>query len=73
VATWADAHRGYDVQPDRRTALAAAVAASRTGDVLVLAGKGHEDYQVIGTTKFPFDDRRVAAALFAEESGGAAP
>ena len=36
---------------------------AREGDVIILAGKGHEDYQVRGTTKYPFDERVVVRAL----------
>ncbi|HUJ19654.1 MAG TPA: UDP-N-acetylmuramoyl-L-alanyl-D-glutamate--2,6-diaminopimelate ligase [Nitrospirota bacterium] len=50
----------YAVVPDRHEAIAAAIRAARPGDVVVLAGKGHEDYQVVGTTKHHFDDREVA-------------
>ena len=42
---------------DRREAIRAALAGARPGDVLVIAGKGHEDYQIVGTTKYHFDDR----------------
>lgn len=53
-----------DTIPDRRTAIAAAIAAAAAGDVVLVAGKGHEDYQIIGTEKIHFDDREeVAAAL----------
>jgi UDP-N-acetylmuramoyl-L-alanyl-D-glutamate--2,6-diaminopimelate ligase len=41
---------------DRKAAIAEAVAASRPGDTVLLAGKGHETYQVIGTEKVPFDE-----------------
>jgi UDP-N-acetylmuramoyl-L-alanyl-D-glutamate--2,6-diaminopimelate ligase len=50
----------YYVIPDRREAVAAAVRMARPEDVVVLAGKGHEDYQIIGEKKFHFDDREVA-------------
>ncbi len=46
---------------DRRDAIYAAVAAASDGDVVIIAGKGHETYQVIGNDKFHFDDREVAA------------
>jgi len=52
----------YYVMPDRREAVSAAIGMARPGDVVVLAGKGHEDYQVIGEQKLPFDDREVARA-----------
>ncbi len=45
---------------DRAQAIGAAIEAARSGDIVVIAGKGHEDYQLIGTTRHPFDDRRVA-------------
>ena len=49
--------RGYLVIADRRAAIRAALTGARSGDVVVIAGKGHEDYQIIGTTKYHFDDR----------------
>ncbi|MDD4464766.1 MAG: UDP-N-acetylmuramoyl-L-alanyl-D-glutamate--2,6-diaminopimelate ligase, partial [Desulfobacterales bacterium] len=49
--------RGYVVVPDRRSAIALAIGVSRPGDVVLLAGKGHETYQLIGARTFDFDDR----------------
>lgn len=46
--------------PDRREAIATALRLARPGDVVLLAGKGHEDYQVIGTARNHFDDREEA-------------
>jgi UDP-N-acetylmuramoyl-L-alanyl-D-glutamate--2,6-diaminopimelate ligase len=46
---------------DRRQAIAAAVRALEPGDVLLIAGKGHEDYQIVGTTKHHFSDHEVVA------------
>jgi UDP-N-acetylmuramoyl-L-alanyl-D-glutamate--2,6-diaminopimelate ligase len=59
------AGRGFFVEPDRRSAIRAAVEASRAGDVLLLAGKGHEDYQIIAGTRAHFDDREEVAKAFA--------
>jgi len=56
-AGFAGADRGYFVDVDRRDAIAFAIASARPGDSILLAGKGNEDYQIIGTTKHPFDDR----------------
>jgi UDP-N-acetylmuramoyl-L-alanyl-D-glutamate--2,6-diaminopimelate ligase len=44
---------------DRRQAIGAALEEARTGDLVLLAGKGHEDYQVIGLEKLPFDESRI--------------
>jgi len=47
-------------EPDRARAIELAVGEARPGDIVLVAGKGHEDYQVVGTEKRPFDDRAVA-------------
>lgn len=51
----------FEVVPDRREAIARAIAVAKSGDAILIAGKGHEDYQIIGTEKHHFDDREVAA------------
>jgi UDP-N-acetylmuramoyl-L-alanyl-D-glutamate--2,6-diaminopimelate ligase len=48
---------GYCIIPDRAQAIELALRSARPGDVVVIAGKGHEDYQIVGTEKRPFDDR----------------
>jgi len=50
--------KGFVVEPDRRAAIRLGVAVSRPGDILLIAGKGHETYQSIGKERRPFDDRR---------------
>jgi len=65
-----DVERGMGSVPrlrfaDRRVAIAAALGEARTGDTLLLAGKGHETYQVIGTEKQPFDEREIVLAALA--------
>jgi UDP-N-acetylmuramoyl-L-alanyl-D-glutamate--2,6-diaminopimelate ligase len=49
------------VEPDRRAAIRLALHAARPGDGLVIAGKGHEPYQILGSETIHFDDREVAA------------
>lgn len=59
------AAHGYVVELDRHRAVELAIASARPGDVVVIAGKGHEDYQIVGTTKRPFDDRVEARRALA--------
>ena len=54
------ASAGFDVEPDRRRAIALALDEARPGDVVVIAGKGHEQGQEFADRKLPFDDREVA-------------
>ena len=49
--------RGYVVEPDRSKAIALGLNAARFGDTVLIAGKGHETYQILGETTIPFDDR----------------
>ena len=48
---------------DRRDAIEAALKNARPGDVVLIAGKGHEDYQEVKGVKHPFDDRRIAKQI----------
>jgi UDP-N-acetylmuramoyl-L-alanyl-D-glutamate--2,6-diaminopimelate ligase len=54
------------VEPDRAAAIALAIAGAAPGDVVVVAGKGHETTQTIGDRVVPFDDREVVRRLLAE-------
>jgi UDP-N-acetylmuramoyl-L-alanyl-D-glutamate--2,6-diaminopimelate ligase len=54
----------YAVEPDRAAAIARALGEARPGDTVLIAGKGHENYQIVGNARLPFDDREaVRAAL----------
>jgi UDP-N-acetylmuramoyl-L-alanyl-D-glutamate--2,6-diaminopimelate ligase len=52
--------------PDRRSAIREALQAARAGDVVVIAGKGHERFQAIGNETLPFNDGEVAHELLGE-------
>jgi UDP-N-acetylmuramoyl-L-alanyl-D-glutamate--2,6-diaminopimelate ligase len=56
----ASGKKPYMVLPDRHAAIAAAIGLAGPGDIVVLAGKGHENYQIVGEKKLPFDDREIA-------------
>jgi UDP-N-acetylmuramoyl-L-alanyl-D-glutamate--2,6-diaminopimelate ligase len=58
------------IEVDRRAAIAGALAAARGGDVVLIAGKGHETTQTIGDRVLPFDDREVARELLHEVRHG---
>jgi UDP-N-acetylmuramoyl-L-alanyl-D-glutamate--2,6-diaminopimelate ligase len=65
----------YTIESDRRTAIRTALAAARPRDIVLLAGKGHERVQIVGTTSIPFDDRQVATEILQElgyDCGGVA-
>lgn len=60
------------VEPDRAVAIAAAVGQARPGDIVILAGKGHETYQILPTGTIDFDDRVVARAALSRLGFGKA-
>jgi len=61
----ASGERCYVVLPDRAQAIASAITCARAGDCVLIAGKGHEDYQIVGTEKLAFDDRATARRVLA--------
>ena len=56
----------YRVIPDRREAIRWAVENHKDGDLILLCGKGHEDYQIIGHEKIHMDEREIVAELLKE-------
>lgn len=57
---------GFSVEPDRAAAIALGIRAARNGDTVLIAGKGHEPYQLLGNRVVPFDDREKAAAALCD-------
>ncbi|MDP1659890.1 MAG: cyanophycin synthetase, partial [Methylotenera sp.] len=55
-------HAGYVIEIDREVAINKAVESAKMGDIVLLAGKGHENYQEISGVKYPFDDALIAQA-----------
>ena len=66
VAGMQECGERFSVEPDRKRAIKHALSLAQPGDSVLIAGKGHEDYQIIGTTKHPFDDRAVARQALKE-------
>ena len=52
--------------PERRAAIQRSIEVARAGDLVVIAGKGHEDYQIVGTQKVHLDDREEVRRALAE-------
>ncbi|GAB6084920.1 hypothetical protein JCM11672_01910 [Alkaliphilus crotonatoxidans] len=57
----------YYVRPDRREAIKLALKTARRNDIVIIAGKGHETTQIVGSQVLPFDDRQVAIEIAREE------
>ncbi|HQO03830.1 MAG TPA: UDP-N-acetylmuramoyl-L-alanyl-D-glutamate--2,6-diaminopimelate ligase [Spirochaetota bacterium] len=60
----------YEVEPDRETAIRNAIEKAEKGDLIIIAGKGHEDYQILGTEKIHFDDREIAGKYIQQRVAG---
>ena len=63
------AGRGYAIELDREKAIDVAIASAGAGDCVLIAGKGHETYQIVGTQTSHFDDREVARAALSRHHG----
>ena len=71
VAGMGGAHDSFEVVLDRREAIARAIELANPGDCVLIAGKGHETYQIVGDQTLSFDDRIVAAEELARAFGSA--
>lgn len=63
----------YVIEPDREKAIGLAMDEARSGDMVLLAGKGHENYQIVGDQTLPFDDREVARQALRERGYDRSP
>jgi UDP-N-acetylmuramoyl-L-alanyl-D-glutamate--2,6-diaminopimelate ligase len=66
IVTGVEKSGDYITIPDRQEAIEHAIAVAQPWDTIVIAGKGHEDYQILGQTRRHFDDREVAQAALAQ-------
>lgn len=58
--------KNFEVMTDRREAIAQALKSAKAGEVVLIAGKGHEDYQILKTGKIPFDERVIVRECLQE-------
>jgi len=71
IESGVDGAQNFETLPDRRRAIERGIALARPGDIVVIAGKGHETYQIIGDRAEPFDDREIAREVLRAGRGGA--
>jgi len=70
VGGMSEGEGAYEIEPDRRMAIARALDLVGEGDILLVAGKGHETVQILGAELHHFDDRMVVREILAETDGG---
>ena len=63
------AGREYILIPDRKEAIYKSIELAEKGDIVIIAGKGHEDYQILGVVKIHFDDREIAGEALKQRLG----
>lgn len=68
ILTGMSGFSNYEIVPDRAEAIGRALAACQKGDIVIIAGKGHENYQLIGSEKKHFSDQETVRALLKEKS-----
>jgi UDP-N-acetylmuramoyl-L-alanyl-D-glutamate--2,6-diaminopimelate ligase len=62
--------KAYMIIPDRKKAIEKAVSLADPSDIVLIAGKGHENYQIVGNTRIPFDDRKAAKNALKDRRSG---
>jgi UDP-N-acetylmuramoyl-L-alanyl-D-glutamate--2,6-diaminopimelate ligase len=62
--------KSYEIVPQRDEAIYRAISLAQSGDIVIIAGKGHEPYQIIGDRVIPFDDREIARKALQERLNG---
>ena len=65
-----DKERAHIVIPDRRSAICYAIENAACGDIILLAGKGHEEYEIKGAERLPFSERAIVSECLARRAGG---
>jgi UDP-N-acetylmuramoyl-L-alanyl-D-glutamate--2,6-diaminopimelate ligase len=72
IAKGIPAGKPFRIELDRARAIRDAIADAHPTDVVVVAGKGHEDYQIYGSERRPFSDQKVVAEALKSRAGGVA-
>ena len=65
-----DDFSNYEIEPDRQSAIERALKIASEGDIVIIAGKGHEDYQIVKDRVLPFDDRAVVREILSKRGRG---